>query len=208
MKIPCLKSLSPAVIALLALMVGQSALGQKATVEADEAQFEDFPSPQFDAGVSKKFRPKEWLEIEGKINVKLDPAPPSETCERMTVKWYVLVDNPEKSGTFYLLTKTVEHVNVPLGEDVYSSVYLSPASVRRLLGTDKNGKKAVDRVGYEVLINGEVKGGSSSKGKAGWWNVASAKVARTDSVPLLNKTETPFRNMWWDRYAEVAEDRR
>jgi len=26
-------------------------------------------------------------------------------------------------------------------------------------------------------------------------------------VPLLNKNETPFRAMWWDRYAEISEQR-
>jgi hypothetical protein len=27
-------------------------------------------------------------------------------------------------------------------------------------------------------------------------------------VPLLTKSETPFANMWWDRYAEVSVERR
>jgi hypothetical protein len=27
-------------------------------------------------------------------------------------------------------------------------------------------------------------------------------------VPLLNKMETPFANLWWDRYAEVLIERR
>jgi hypothetical protein len=208
MKFTLFKTLTPALLATLACLITSTAHGQKITVDADEAEFEDYPSPQFDAGVAKKFRPKEWLEIEAKLNVTMDPEPPTKTCDRVLVKWYVLVDNPEKSGTYYMLTKDVEHVNIPLGEDVYCSVYLSPASVRRLLGTDKNGKKAVDRVGYEVIVNGVLKGGSSTKGKAGWWNVASPKVARTTAVPLLSKIETPFRNMWWDRYAEVSEDRR
>ena len=30
----------------------------------------------------------------------------------------------------------------------------------------------------------------------------------TDLVPLLNKAETPFAPMWWDRYAEVSAERR
>lgn len=208
MKFLDLKSLTPVVVAALALMMVPAALGQQFKVEADEAEFEGYPSPTFDAGVSKKFKPKEWLEIEARIQVQMAPEPKSKTCDRVLVKWYVLVENPEKSGTYYLLTKDVEHVNIPLEEEVYCSVYLSPASVRRLLGTDRNGKKAVYSVGYEVVINGVVQGGATTKSKMGWWNSPSPKIARTDSVPLLDKTQTPFRNMWWDRYAEVNEERR
>ncbi len=208
MKRLLLKTFVPAVFAAMALMATPTASGQQFKVEADQAEFEGYPSPQFDAGVSKKFRAKEWLEIEAKIQVQMSPEPKSQTCDRILVKWYVLVENPEKSGTYYLLTKDVQHVNLPLGEEVYCSVYLSPASVRRLLGTDRNGKKAVFSVGYEVVVNGVVQGGSTTKSKMGWWNTPSPKIARTDSVPLLSKDETPFRNMWWDRYAEVDPDRR
>jgi hypothetical protein len=95
-------------------------------------------------------------------------------------------------------------VNAPLDEDIYCSVYLSPASIKRLTGSDKGGKNAVEYVGYEVLISGEKVVSETSKGKVGWWNAASDKISRSDTVPLLNKSETPFSTMWWDRYAEVA----
>jgi hypothetical protein len=91
---------------------------------------------------------------------------------------------------------------------VYVSVYLSPVSVKRLTGSDRAGKNAVEAVGYEVLVNGvKVAAESVGKGKTGWWNEASDKISRNESVPLLNKAETPFRAMWWDRYAEVNEGR-
>jgi hypothetical protein len=95
-------------------------------------------------------------------------------------------------------------VNAPLDEDVFCSVYLSPASIKRLTGSDKGGKNAVEYVGYEVFINGEKVFAETDKGKVGWWNAASDKISRSDTVPLLNKSETPFSTMWWDRYAEVA----
>jgi hypothetical protein len=59
-----------------------------------------------------------------------------------------------------------------------------------------------------VLINGEKVAQESSKGQAGWWNTASDKISRSDTVPLLNKAETPFASMWWDRYAEILVERR
>ena len=104
-----------------------------------------------------------------------------------------------------LFTKDVEYVNVPLGEDMWFSVYLSPSAIKRLTGFDRAAKSAVDGVGYEVYINGEKVAEETTNWKVGWWNVASDKISRSDVVPLLIKAQTPFAAMWWDRYAEVFE---
>ena len=185
-----------------------SAFGQAAKVIGEKPAFDDLPSPEFSGGKQKSFKPGDWLELEAKLKISLSPEPPSKTCDKVTIKWYVAVKNPDKPGTFLLLTKDVDHVNVPLEQEVYGSVYLSPASIKRLTGSDKGGKSAVEFVGYEVLVNGEKKVEETNKGKPGWWNTASDKISRTDTVPLLTKPETPFSNMWWDRYAEVSAERR
>ena len=170
--------------------------------------FDDLPSPQFSGTKDKGFKPKDWLEIETKLKISLSPEPPSKTCDKITVKWFIAVKNPEKPSTMLLLTKEVEHVNVPLDEDVYVSVYLSPGSIKLLTGSDKGGKQAVEAVGYEVLVGGEKKMVETSKFQPGWWDKPSDKIARSEKVPLLNKSETPFSNMWWDRYAEIGVERR
>ncbi len=198
------KTFSVAAAMLVAGLSLGSASGQAAKVLGEKPSFDDLPSPEFSGGKQKAFKPKDWLEIETKLKISLSPEPPSKTCEKLTVKWYIAVKNPEKSGTFLLLTKDIDHVNAPLDEEIYCSVYLSPASIKRLTGSDKGGKNAVEYVGYEVLINGEKVASETSKGKVGWWTSASDKISRSDTVPLLNKSETPFSTMWWDRYAEVA----
>jgi hypothetical protein len=184
-----------------------SAFGQAAKVTADKAEFDDLQSPEFGGGKQKSFKPKEWLEIETKIKVLLSPEPKDKTCDRLTVKWFIAVKNPEKPGTMLLLTKDVEHVNIPLNEDVYCSVYLSPASIKRLTGFDRAGKNCVEAVGFEILFNGVKVAEDTTKFKVGWWNAASDKISRSDAVPLLSKPSTPFNNMWWDRYAEVLDPR-
>ncbi len=183
-----------------------SAFGQAAKVTAEKPLFDDLQSPDLGGG-KQGFKPKEWLEIETKVKVQLSPEPKSKTCDRLTVKWYVAVKNPEKPGTMLLLTKDVEHVNIPLEEDVYCSVYLSPASIKRLTGMDRAGKSSVEAVGYEILVNGVKVAEDTTKFKVGWWNAASDKISRSDAVPLLSKPSTPFSNMWWDRYAEVLDPR-
>jgi hypothetical protein len=196
------KSLSFAATAMIAGLSVGTALGQAAKVVGEKPAFDDLQSPEFAGGKQKSFKPKDWLEIEAKLKISLAPEPKSKTCEKLTVKWYIAVKNPEKSGSFLLLTKDVEHVNVPLDEEIHCSVYLSPASIRRLTGSDGGGKNSVEYVGYEVLINGKVEAKETSKGKIDWW--LSPSLSKSDTVPLLNKAETPFANSWWDRYAEVA----
>jgi hypothetical protein len=202
------KSFSISVSAFIAALSIGSASGQVAKAVIEKPSFEDLPSPEFAGVKNKSFKPKDWLEIETKLNLSLSPEPESKTCDKITVKWYIAVKNAEKSGTFLLLTKDIDYVNVPLSEDIYCSVYLSPSSIKRLTGLDRAGKSAVEYVGYEVLINGEKVAQETSKGKPGWWNAASDKISRSDKVPLLNKAETPFAPMWWDRYAEVSMERR
>jgi hypothetical protein len=41
--------------------------------------------------------------------------------------------------------------------------------------------------------------------KKPFWTLASDNLSRTDKVPLLNKNETPFKFLWYDRYAEIEE---
>lgn len=185
-----------------------SAFGQAAKVDGSKPSFDDLLSPEFNGGKQKGFKPKNWLEIEVKVRVALSPEPKSKTCDRLTVKWYIAVKDPNKTGSMLLLTRDVEHVNIPLGEDVYCPIYLSPASIKRLTGSDRAGKSVVEAVGYEILIDGRAVASDTTKFKVGWWNTASPKISRSDAVPLLDKSQTAFRNMWWDRYAEVSKDRR
>lgn len=201
-------TLSIAATAFIAALSIGNVFGQASKVVGEKPMFDDLPSPIFSGGgKDKSFKPKDWLEIETKLKISLSPEPPSKTLERLVVKWYIAVKNPEKPSTMLLLTKEITHVNVPLEEEIYSSVYLSPGSIKRLTGSDKGGKGAVEYVGYEVLVNGEKKAEATNKGPDGWWSKASEKISRSETVPLLSKNETPFSNMWWDRYAEVSAER-
>lgn len=208
MKLLTRYSVSIAASAVIAVLSIGSAFGQASKVVGEKPTFDNLPSPEFTGGKQKGFKPRDWLEIETNLKVSLAPAPPSKTCDKLSIKWYVAVKNPDKPGTFLLLTKQIDYVNIPLDESgVYFSIYLAPSSLRRITGSDRGGKNAIEFVGYEVLINGEKKAEETNKGKVGWWNAASDKISRSDSIPLLTKAETPFANMWWDRYAEIAPER-
>lgn len=202
-------SVSIAASAVIAALSMGSAFGQASKVVGEKPSFDNLPSPEFTGGKQKGFKPKDWLEIETNLKVALAPTPPSKTCDKLSIKWYVAVKNLDKPGTFLLLTKQIDYVNIPLSETgVYFSIYLAPSSLRRITGGDRGGKSAIEYVGYEVLINGEKKAEETKGGQVGWWNAASDKISRSEAIPLLSKAETPFANMWWDRYAEIAPERR
>ena len=200
--------LSAAVLAVFGSSFPSTASAQAYKVESSKPVFDDLSSPEFNVSKQKSFKPKDWLEIEASFKIQMSPEPLSKTAERVMVKWYVAVEHPDKKDAYLLLTKEITHVNVPLNEDIFSSVYLSPASIMRITGRDRAGKSVVNIVGYEVLINGEKVAQETSKNQAGWWSTASSKISRSDTVPLLNKSETPFASMWWDRYAEILVERR
>jgi hypothetical protein len=169
----------------------------------DKPKHEDLLSPDFSGVVSKNMKLKNWLQIEAKIKVQMKPEPKSKTCDRLVVKWYVAVDNPDKAGTYLKLTKEIEYVNVPLSEDVYCSVYLSPASIKRLTGLDRSGRSAVKFIGMEVIVDGKIEAYVTDRGADKWWTLPSDKTVESTVVPLLNKNETAFAHIWWDRYAEI-----
>jgi hypothetical protein len=202
------KSFSIAFSSIVAALTLGSAFGQAVKVTGESPAFDDLPSPQFAGVKNKRFTPLDWLEIEAQLKVEMSPEPASKTCDKLTIKWYIAVKNVEKPGTFLLFSKEIDHVNVPLNEEIYGSVFISPASLRRITGSGTGGKSAVEFVGYEVLVNGEKKAEGTNKGKPGWWNTSSEKISRSEVVPLLNKNETPFRSMWWDRYPEISVERR
>ena len=184
-------------------------MAQAYKVEVSKPEFDDLPSPEVGGNTGKKnFKPKDWLEAEVKFKIEAS-SKKIKFVDRVTVKWFVAVENPDGKG-YLLLEKEVNHVNVPVGEDVSASVYLSPTAVKRISGGERAGKSILSHVGGEILVNGAQphnKDGRyfTSKGKPGWWT--SGQLSRYDKIPLRNKNETPFKFLWWDRYAEIEERR-
>lgn len=181
--------------------------GPKADISSLE--FDDIRSPDLAGAANvknKSWKPKEWLEVEAGIKL---PAMSKEQedsgfIDRIVIKWYVAItDKATKKPV--LLTKDIVHINVPVDEEFFTSVYLSPSTIKRLTGKDRASKSQVEVVALEVIANNIKVGEETTDHKSGWWN--SPSLARGDRFPLLNKNETPFKFLWWDRYAEIEEER-
>ncbi|MCW1922948.1 hypothetical protein OKA05_10330 [Luteolibacter arcticus] len=199
-----LAAVTASVAALAFLAVPAHAQGK---ADVGNMIFDDIPSPDVQGVKGKNFKPKDWLEVEAGIKIPATNAEQKKAgfIDQVTVKWYVAFKNPEGKN-FIKLTKTIIHINVPVDEEIFSSVYMSPSMLKRVTGKDKAGKGDVEAVGIEVLVNGEKVGQAAQKKPDKWWEAGSLSD-QSDKFPLLNKDETPFAMAWWDRYAEIQKER-
>ncbi|MGC6456896.1 MAG: Amuc_1102 family pilus-like protein [Akkermansiaceae bacterium] len=168
----------------------------------DDPKFGALQSPEINDGNAKNFKPKDWLEIEVKLKVdRLREQPKDNYLDEITVNWHVVVKGQDRKA--YKISRSITHVNIPTDEEVYVSIYLSPNTLRRITGKPKASKSDLEAVGGEVALNGEMVGFFSHGERAGWWRKPLKDVEATSKFPLLDKTQTPFAPLWYDRYAEV-----
>lgn len=199
-------SLAAVLFALMAM--SSPAVAQQYKLDIRKPEFDSLLSPTIGGGTTaKKFTPKEWLEVELKINIASSNRD-ENFADRVTVKWYIAAKVTDNNDTkIRLLEKEINYVNVPIGEDVYVSVYLSPTAVKRISGRDNAAKSIIEEVGGQITVNGTQPVKSSGifttmpKSKGKWWDA----LTPYGKIPLLNKNETPFKFFWWDRYAEIEE---
>lgn len=179
----------------------------RAKIKADKPSYEVLKTPKLQHdSKTKSWDQKNWLEAAVKFKVeKLSPMPKDKTLPSIKVKWYVAVKNPNSRG-YLLMEKEIEHVNIPVGEDVYTSVYISPTGGRRITNGRRISKKLVYQIGGEFFINGSTEPiytFSSLQNKA-WWKTTSRGLAKSKSIKLRSKDQTPFRYLWYDNYATIA----
>jgi len=177
-------------------------------VSSDKPEIVKIIEPDEGGGLANKsYKPKDWVEFELKFNIEAAKKD-KQFADKVVVQWNVAVKDPDNKGKFILLKKELTHVNVPIGEDVYTSVYLSPNSIMKITGSDKVSNGDYEQVGGVITVEGQQpvdkqKGFFTLKGSKVWWN--SLQVS--NSIQLLKKSETPYQNLWYSRYAELEEER-
>ena len=199
-----LKSLLPLAFSfgLASSAFGQLELSKDARFKVDNPKFTELQSPDIQDGNAKNFKPKDWLEIEVALKVdKLRNEPEDKYLDQIKVTWHVVVKGQDRKA--YKISKTVTHVNIPTDEEVYVSVYLSPNTLKRITGNARASKSDLEAVGGEVELNGAMVGFFTFGQTKGWWREPLKNVEATSKFPLLDKTQTPFAPLWYDRYAEV-----
>ncbi|HVF72675.1 MAG TPA: Amuc_1102 family pilus-like protein [Chthoniobacterales bacterium] len=127
-----------------------------------------------------------WLEVE----VEFAAAP--DYTDELTFKYFILINGK-------LLAGEVTHVNIAAGRENRSVMYVSPRSLARFNGNRPVAPNMVQNVAIQLLQQGAVKDEMSFARAPGQWYAGLAQLTGF----VLNKNETPFAPLYWDRYEQI-----
>jgi hypothetical protein len=127
-----------------------------------------------------------WLEVE----VEFAAAP--EWTDELTFKYYILFNGR-------LLTGEVTQVNILGGRDNHSVVYVPPSALTRFTGKRPLTPSLVQNIAVQIVQQGAVKNELSLLRAPSEWFASLPQI----SGFVLNKNETPFAPLNWDRYGQI-----
>lgn len=146
-------------------------------------------APQFVSGGADQGqtnRLNQWLQVE------VEFAATPEATDDLTFKYYILFNGR-------LLTGEVTHTNVLAGRDNRSVMYVSPRTLTRFLGNRPLTANSVQNIAVQIVQQGAIKDEMSLARATPQWFAALPQV----SGFVLNKNETPFAPVNWDRYEQI-----
>ena len=146
-------------------------------------------APEFSYGGAEQFRAGErrlWLEVEAEF-VALP-----EFTDELTFKYFILFNGK-------LLTGEVTHVNISAGRENHSVMYVPPVVLARFNNNRPLAPNAVQNVAVQIVQRGTIKSELSLMRAAPQWYNAVQGIAGF----VLNKNETPFAPLYWERYPQI-----
>ena len=146
-------------------------------------------APQFSYTGAQQFATNQrdrWLEVE----VEFAAAP--EFTDELTFKYFLLINGK-------LLTGEVTHTNIAAGRENRSVMYVAPRTLARLMGNRPVAPNSIQNIAVQIVQQGAVKSELSLERAAPQWFSSMPQVAGF----VLNKNETPFGPLYWDRYEQI-----
>ena len=127
-----------------------------------------------------------WLQVE----VEFTATP--ELTDELTFKYYILFNGS-------LLTGEVTHVNIPAGRENRSVMYVPPRVLARFANNRPITENSCQNVAVQIVQQGTVKAETSLNRAAPQWFATLPQV----SGFVLDKNQTPFAPLYWDRYEQI-----
>lgn len=184
-----LLSLSACALALLAVAASAQVVVGPGSIKLGKVQPEVVKTPEFNlsSGPQKRSKLGQWLEVE----VEYESKP--EDIDELTFKFTILIEKK-------LLDGEVTHINIPKGRDHYSVMYVSPRTLEKLTGGRPLTASSIENVWIEVSRQGQI------------LDKASFRPGVPPNLPhvpglVLNKDETPFAPLFYDRYEAIKKTR-
>lgn len=144
-------------------------------------------------GPQKRSKIGTWLEIEVAFETKVDD------IDELTFNYNVLIEKT-------LLDGSVTHVSIPKGTEHYSVMYISPRSLERLTGGKPFTAAAIGGAWVTVSRQGQILDAPQANPKAAYKPGAIPNLPHM-AGQLLNKGETPFAPLFYDRYEAIKATR-
>ena len=145
------------------------------------------PQIAYTGGQSYKTNQRDrWLEVE----VEFTAAP--ELTDELTFKYYILFNGN-------LLTGEVTHVSIPAGRENRSVMYVSPRALARFANNRPIAENSCQNIAVQIVQQDAVKAEASlNRAQPQWFTTLQP-------VPgfVLNKNQTPFAPLYWDRYEQI-----
>lgn len=191
-----------ALSAILAMQVtgAQAQDAPMVKVDVKDMKVQQQQSPQISASnvTDKRWRPKNWLEVDLTFEAKKANVPGDRNpfIESLDVKFYVALNKQDAAGKYILLTASTTFLNVMSKETSHAMVFAPPQALSRLLEKPEFATADAKAWGVEINHNGQLVGGFSSQGGK-FWETSAQNFAVTDGV-LLPKAKTPFSVLWGD----------
>ena len=127
-----------------------------------------------------------WLEVETEFT-----AAPAWTDE-LTFRYYILFNGK-------LLTGEVTHTNISAGRNNRSVMYVSPRTLARFSDNRPFTMNSFQNIAVQIVQQGAVKDELSLVRSPAQWFATMSQI----SGFVLNKNETPFAPLYWDRYEPI-----
>lgn len=208
-----LKKISFAAIACVMVAQAQAQDATQVKVEIKGLKLDQQQTPQVQAAniVDKRWRPKNWIEIETVFDIKLarDAGGRAGSLPAMEVKFFVGLNAKNAEGKNIVLTGSLNYKDIPADNSGVALAFIAPSTLKRVLQKDNGGKNDVVAHGVDVLVGGQRVAAQSSTGTP-WWEDPATKGPSDkfvfESGAVLPKNKTPFAPFWGDYDLPVAVD--
>ena len=151
-------------------------------------------NPQYTYNGAEQYQANQrdrWLEVE----VEFVAAP--DFTDELTFRYFIFINGK-------LLTGEVTHANILAARDNRSVMYVPPAALLHVLNNRAVTPTSVQNIAVQIVQGGAVKDELNLvRAPAQWYTTIPALTGL-----VLNKNETPFAPLYWDRYVQIKRQAR
>ena len=176
-------------VCLVGLTISAAAQGTAGAFQVSKITQKLITTPQYSYNGAEQYQANQrdpWLEVEVEFTAT------AEFSDDVTFKYFVLLNGK-------VLTGEVTHTSIAAGRGLRSVIYVSPKVLARFNGNRPIAANTIQNIAVQIVQQGAVKDEASLTRAAAQWYTALPQIPGF----LLNKNETPFAPLYWDRYEQI-----